>query len=206
MILIGQYDSPFVRRVGIALRLYGMDFAHQTWSTFADGDKVASFNPLRRVPILVLDDGEVLIESGAILDHLDEVVGSARAMLPQSGPARRAALKACALATGLADKAVSLVYERLLHPQPSDMWLARCRTQMEAVLDVLEAQRQPTQFWFGDRIGHADIMVACAWRFAAEAHPTVVTETGWPTLAAHAARCESRREFQDVAQAFIPPS
>ncbi len=68
MILIGQYDSPFVRRVGIALHLYGMTFEHRPWSTFGDGDKIALFNPLRRVPTLVLDDGEVLIESGAILD------------------------------------------------------------------------------------------------------------------------------------------
>ncbi|MDB5686932.1 MAG: gst3, partial [Rhizorhabdus sp.] len=67
MILIGQYDSPFVRRVGIALHLYDMAYDHRPWSTFSDGDKVAAYNPLRRVPTLLLDDGDVLIESGAIL-------------------------------------------------------------------------------------------------------------------------------------------
>src|SRR5690242_660026 len=70
MILIGQYDSPFVRRVAIALRLYGIGYEHRPWSTFGDAERIAPFNPLRRVPTLVLDDGEVLIESGAILDHL----------------------------------------------------------------------------------------------------------------------------------------
>ena len=75
LILIGQYDSPFVRRVGIALRLYGHAYDHRPWSTFGDADRIASLNPLRRVPTLVLDDGEVLIESGAILDHLDELAG-----------------------------------------------------------------------------------------------------------------------------------
>ena len=54
MILIGQYDSPFVRRVGIALRLYGMPFEHRPWSTFGDADWIAPINPLRRVPTLVL--------------------------------------------------------------------------------------------------------------------------------------------------------
>jgi glutathione S-transferase len=53
MILIGQYDSPFVRRVGIAMRLYDLAFEHQAWSTFGEGDKIAPFNPLRRVPTLV---------------------------------------------------------------------------------------------------------------------------------------------------------
>ena len=114
MILIGQYDSPFVRRVAIALRLYGLAFEHQPWSTFADADKIAPFNPLRRVPTLVLDGGEALIESTAILDYLDELVGPQKAMIAARGPQRRHALKICALATGLGDKAVSLVYERVL--------------------------------------------------------------------------------------------
>ena len=100
MILIGQFDSPFVRRVGIALRLYDLPFEHRPWSTFGDADKIAPYNPLRRVPTLVLDDGEVLIESTAILDHLDETVGPSRAMIAENGPRRREALKVRALATG----------------------------------------------------------------------------------------------------------
>ena len=71
MNLIGQYDSPFVRRVALALRFYGIPFEQTPWSTFGDAEKIAVYNPLMRVPTLVLDDGEVLIESNAILDHLD---------------------------------------------------------------------------------------------------------------------------------------
>src|ERR1700755_2855878 len=85
MFLIGQYDSPFVRRVAIAMRLYGIAYEHKPWSTFGEGDKIAPYNPLRRVPTLVLDDGEALIESTAILDYLDETVGPERAMLPARG-------------------------------------------------------------------------------------------------------------------------
>src|SRR3954451_9300070 len=107
MILIGQYDSPFVRRVAIALRLYAMPFEHRPWSTFGDADKIAPFNPLRRVPTLVLEGGEALLESGVILDHLDELAGQERALIAKRGPQRRRALRVCALATGLADKAVS---------------------------------------------------------------------------------------------------
>ena len=67
MILIGQYDSPFVRRVAVALRLYRLGYEHRPWSTFGDAERLAAINPLRRVPVLLLDDGEALIESGAIL-------------------------------------------------------------------------------------------------------------------------------------------
>src|SRR5512143_707883 len=93
MFLIGQYDSPFVRRVAIAMRLYGLPFEHRPWSTFGDADKIAPFNPLRRVPTLVLDDGEALIESMAILDYLDELVGPSKAMIAESGPERRRGVK-----------------------------------------------------------------------------------------------------------------
>jgi glutathione S-transferase len=109
MILIGQYDSPFVRRVAIALKLYGMAFEHRPWSVFGDTEKIAEYSPIARVPVLILDDGEVLTESFAILDALDDLAGRERALIPASGPARRHALQVCAQACGLADKAVSLV-------------------------------------------------------------------------------------------------
>lgn len=208
MILIGQYDSPFVRRVGVALGLYGLAYDHQPWSTFREGDRVAAYNPLRRVPTLVLDDGEVLIESGAILDWLDEMAGPEEALIAARGPGRRAALKIAALATGLCDKMVSLVYERLLHAETSDVWVARCETQIGGVLDVLEADRaaHDTPWWFGARITHADIAVACAMRFLGEAHAGLYPPGRWPALAAHAARCEALEAFASVVQPFIPPA
>jgi len=105
MILIGQYDSPFVRRVAIALRLYGVPFEHRPWSTFGDGDKIAPYNPLRRVPTLVLDGGEALIESTAILDYLDEVAGPDKAMIAARAPERRRGLKIVRWRAGLATRA-----------------------------------------------------------------------------------------------------
>ena len=120
MILIGQFDSPFVRRVGIALSLYALPFEHRPWSTFGDMQKVQGFNPLVRTPTLVLDDGLALFESHCILDYLDDLVGPARAMFPASGTARRDALRVASLATGMGDKGVGLLIERVMHEQVSD--------------------------------------------------------------------------------------
>lgn len=207
MILIGQYDSPFVRRVAIALRLYGLPYEHRPWSTFGDADKIAAFNPLRRVPTLVLDDGEVLIESMAMLDYLDELVGPEKAMIAEKGPARRHALKICALGSGLADKAVSLIYERVLRKDQLELWVERCQAQIGGVLDLLEKERAAvaTPFWFGTRIGHADIMVACALRFTGEAHPALFPAARYPALTAHAARCEALEPFREIVQRLDPP-
>ena len=208
MILIGQYDSPFVRRVAIALRLYGLPFEHRPWSTFGEGDKIAPYNPLRRVPTLLLDGGEALIESTAILDYLDELVGPEKAMIAARGPDRRRGLKICALATGLGDKAVSLVYERVLRKDASKLWVERCEAQIGGVLDVLEKERAAiaSPFWFGERIGHADIAVACVLRFTGEAHPTLLGAARYPALTAHAAGCEALPPFQEIVQPLSPPS
>ena len=205
MILIGQYDSPFVRRVAVALRLYGMAYEHRPWSTFGDGDRIAQFNPLRRVPTLVLDDGEALVESFAILDHLDELAGPSRALIPPSGAERRAALRVCALATGLCDKVVSLVYERALHEAVSPTWTVRCEIQIGDVLEALETDRsrRESHYWFGDRLGHADIAVACAFRFLTEALPGFASRKRRPALAAHSARCEALDAFAAASQTLI---
>jgi glutathione S-transferase len=208
MILIGQYDSPFVRRTAIALRLYGLAFEHRPWSTFGDADKIAPYNPLRRVPTLVLDGGEALIESTAILDYLDELVGPGKAMIAENGEARRRHLKIAALGSGLADKAVSLIYERVLRKDQLKLWVQRCEAQISGVLEVLEKARAAvtTPYWFGERIGHADIMVACALRFTGEGHPHLFNATRYPALSAHAAACEALPPFREIVQPLSPPS
>ena len=167
------------------------------------------YNPLRRVPTLVLEGGEALIESTAILDYLDELVGPDKAMIAAKGPERRRGLKVCALATGLGDKAVSLVYERVLRKeQQSKIWVERCQAQIGGVLEVLEKERAglASPCWFGERIGHADIAVACVLRFTKEAHPQLFDEVRYPALAAHAARCEALPVFAEITQPLIPPS
>jgi glutathione S-transferase len=207
MFLIGQYDSPFVRRTAIALRLYELPFEHRPWSTFGNAEKIAPYNPLRRVPTLVLDGGEALMESFAILDYLDELVGPDKAMLARSGPERRQQLRICALATGLADKAVSLVYERVLRKDQLKLWVERCEAQIGGVLEVLEGERVAvtTPWWFGERIGHADVAVACALRFTGEAHPALF-DARYPALQAHAEACEALPPFQEIVQPLAPPS
>jgi glutathione S-transferase len=208
MILIGQFDSPFVRRVGIALELYGLAYRHEPWSAFGDADKIRPYNPTLRVPTLVLDDGDSLIDSAAMLDHLDSLVPVEKRLFPAAEPARRRALKVATLATGLADKAVGLFYEKRLHELPSPRFVERWTAQVEGGLAALEADRAPraTRWWFGDSMGHADIAVACVWRFVVEALPGLIAPGAYPALAAHSEVCEAQPAFAKIVQPFIPPA
>jgi glutathione S-transferase len=208
MILIGQYDSPFVRRVGIALSLYELPFEHQPWSVFSEGDKVRELNPLMRVPTLVLNDGTVLLDSHMMLDYLDSLVPPERALFPRVEPARHRALRIATLATGLGEKSASLFYEKRMHDQVSETWAGRCRTQINAVIGVLEAERRAREsdYWFGATIGHADIAVATVLRFVSEVHPDILNLENFPALAAHCQRLEALPVFKQISQPFVPPA
>lgn len=191
-----------MRRVAIALGHYGLPYEHRPWSVWAQAEEIAKLNPLRRVPVLVTDGGEMLIESAAILDAVDELVPVDRVLLPRIGASRRAGLRLCSLATGLADKAVSLLYEGVLRSEParSARWVDRCRVQIGDTLDVLERERMArTGDFFLDVFSHADIAVTCALRFVREAHPSLL-EAPRPALDAHARRFESTELFQRIGQ------
>lgn len=208
MILIGQYDSPFVRRVGIALTLYEMPFEHRPWSSFGDADKLRALNPLTRVPTLVLDDGTVLTDSHLILDYLDGMVAPEKALAPRREPMRHQHLRIVGLATGTADKAVSMFYEKALHKEVSPVWLNRCAAQVNGALAVLEqvyAGLAGTGFVSGN-VGHADIATACMWRFLTEAHAGFVDVRHYPALNALSNRLEALPVFKAVCQPFIPPA
>src|ERR1700759_3161825 len=174
MILIWQYDSPFVRRVGITLEHYQLPFEHRPWSVWGNAEQIAEYSPLRRVPVLILDDGAVLVESFSILQAVDELVGPGRALVPMPGPSRHEASRITAFCTGICDKAVVLLYSELKLMEPSEKWKARCQTQVRETFARLKAERATRKppHWFGLTLTHADVAFGCAFRFTTEAHPS----------------------------------
>lgn len=194
MILVGQYDSPLVRRVAVSLRVLGFAYEQDPRSVFRDFDAMRGINPLGRVPSLILPDGSVLIDSGAILDWLDGEVGPDRALLPAAGVARRQALRRIALATGLVDKAGAAAYERIIRPAAYRWpdWIDRCRVQASGALAALEAESWPAE----GPLDQAQITTACALRYVGLVDPDLLPPGRYPALAALSARCEARAEFR----------
>jgi len=194
--LIGHYDSPFVRRVGVSLTVLAIPFERQLLSVFSNAEAMRAFNPLVRVPALVLDDGECLIDSAAILDHLDEMVGPARALLPAAGQARRDALQKLALATGVGDKAIAITYERRKPAaRIDDTWIARCRGQQEGALGELDrrfAAAKPDE----TRLMQPEITVAAMLGYLRLRQPETLPPASYPALEALSAWAEAHPAFK----------
>ena len=196
MVLVGQYDSPFVRRIAVTLHHYGLPFTRNTMSVFGDAKAMQKINPLVRIPSLILDGGETLIDSVAIVDMLDEMVGPARALAPARGPERRKILQATALAHGTTEKAGQVVYERFFHAgqKLSCDWEQRCLSQLSAGLERLEAQCA-APWYFGASFCHADVMACCMVGYLNLRLPEAFPAGSFPRLHALAKQCESRDEF-----------
>jgi len=206
MILVGQYDSPYVRRVAVSLRVLGFAYEHDTRSVFADFDAMRRVNPLGRIPSLVLDDGEVLIDSAAILDWLDQQVGPARALVPPGGVERRRKLRLIALATGAIDKVGAAAYERMIRPSPLRWpeWIERCRTQGRGAIAALAAEPWPDDA----PLDQAQITAVCMIRYVRMADATLLPSGEHRQLDALSQRCEARPEFQATfpAEYAVPRS
>jgi glutathione S-transferase len=208
LILIGMFDSPFVRRVAVSMNLLGMPFEHRNWSVGRDFELIRQFNPLGRVPTLVQPDGEALIESAAILDYLDDCAGPERALLPGTGKDRREALRLMAITIGAAEKGVSQLYETVFRPPEKrhPPWTERCSTQMQAALTELEraCQARAGEWLIGQRLTQADITATCVYTFLNDALAVTRTAT-YPGLAALVERCEALPEFRASKAEFFPP-
>jgi glutathione S-transferase len=197
MILIGQYDSPFVRRVGVTLHHYGIPFGRRVLSVFDDFETVRAMNPLGQVPTLELDDGERLFDSRMILDFVDGLVSPEQCLTPSREPDRHRVLRVEAVALGLAEKAVQWRTE--LHRRSPDRrdpaWARRLEEQVVSALEWLE-DRQPSPWFHGPRMTRADVLGAIVITYLRNKHAQFMHARAFPALEALCARCEALPEFE----------
>jgi glutathione S-transferase len=209
MILIGMFDSPFVRRVAVTMKLLDVPFEHRNWSVGKDFELIRRYNPLGRVPTLVLDDGEALLDSAAILDYLDDTAGPDRALLPRTGRERRDTLRVMAIAVGGAEKGVLQVYERVFRPEEKrhEAWVDRCWSQTHGALLELErlSAARPGDWLVANRMTQADVTATCVFTFVCDALKVVDPGATYPNLAALSRRCEALPAFRAVKAEYSPP-
>ena len=197
MQLIGMLDSPYMRRVAVALLIAKVPFTHRPISLFRHIDEFSKINPMLKAPTLVADEGTVLMDSSVVLDYLAAAYPPIAALTP-SEVARR--LRACRL-TGLAltvmEKAVQRHYERTLRPaekrhEPS---VNRVIGQLSAGLEALDAEL-PNSGWIAGELGLSDISVACAFGFTQGVLADAVKTSRYSKLADFWARAETLPAFR----------
>ena len=196
-VLYGRYASPFVRRVAVTLRLYGIGYRHLPLMPFGPGKaELAAFNPIARVPALQLADGEMLIDSAVILDHLDSLAGP-RSLTPAAGAARRRVLTLMAVALGANEKLVAGLYERHFRAREAwhKPWLDACDKQVRDGFGWLDAQFAGP--WFtGAQMTQADVTVAVFWLFGRGKRPRFFEALGCSRLQALAEKLQGTPAFQ----------
>jgi len=197
MILVGRYLSPFVRRVATTLQWLNIPYDHRSLSPALDADAVRPFNPMLKVPVLVLDDGETLIESGAIIESILETVDG-QTLLPASGATRRRVLQQCGLMTNALDKAVAALYEKTKRPKEKihQPFLDGLVAQSQAGLDQIEAEVAAGGFHGPANPTVADITAAVGYTFISAMLPEACSAERHPTLAALAKEFEQTEAFK----------
>ncbi len=179
--LLNSPSSPFVRKVRIAASLLGLEreIALQPADTTDPADAVRRHNPLGKIPALVLEDGSVLFDSRVILDYLDHRAGGGR-IVPRDAAARFAALRLQALADGIMDASILLIYEGRWRPveRHEPKWIdlqngkvVRALTSLEAAPPGLDVLPDVGQIALACALGYRDFRFNGTWR---PDHPKLV--------------------------------
>jgi len=199
--LVGMLDSPYVRRVAVALLMAEVPFDHRPISLFRHIPEFSRLSPLLKAPSLVLDDGTALVDSSVILEYLAALHPALAALMIGKAESPVKAARATAVALTVCEKAVQMHYERALRSpeQRSDMWWSRIGGQLGVGLAALEAELPGSGWTGGPKIGIADITVACAWGFSQTVlgdHVELVDPRRYPRISEFCDRAEGLRAFR----------
>ncbi len=194
--LISATPSPYARKVRIALAEKAIPFRLRTEVPWNSTTETPRFNPLEKLPVLILPDGSAIYESRFILEWL-EVRHPDPPLLPADADARLAARHVEVLADGICDAAVLLFWERQREPaHQSSEWSARQRRKIDGGLAALATIAGERQWVVGDRFGLADIAAGAVLGYLSVRFGELPWRQRHPNLAALSDRLEQRASFR----------
>jgi len=173
-------SSPFARKCRVAIKHLKLEdkVVIEPAATGDPKDTLRQQNPLGKLPALVLDDGQVIVDSRVIVDYLDTLAGGGK-IIPQDTDARFRTLTLAALCDGLMEASILLIYEKRYRPdrEPHEGALNHQRAKIERTLN--QFQKNPLDI---TPVTVANIGLACAlgymdyrqqydWR---SAHPKLI--------------------------------
>lgn len=202
MKLIGSLTSPYVRKVRVVLAEKRIDYEMRVDLPWNEDSKVPEYNPLGKVPVLLMDEGTSLFDSRVIVEYLDTVTPLGR-LIPEGNRERTLVKRWEALADGISDAAAAIVIEtrRPAKLQSKD-WIARQRGKIDSGLKAVSIELGEKNWCSGDAYNVSDIAVGCALGFLDLRLPEIDWRASSPNLEKLFAKLMQRASFKDT----VPPA
>ncbi|MYN17500.1 glutathione S-transferase [Rugamonas sp. FT107W] len=199
MKLIGSLASPYVRKVRVVLAEKKLDYQFELEDVWAKDTTIDKLNPLGKVPSLVMEDGDVLIDSRVMVEYLDTLTPVCK-LLPPNGRDRADVKCWEALADGILDAAITVRLERLHRPpeQQSEAWMARQMRKVQLGLASLSEKLGESPYCAGIHYSLADVAVGCTLAWLSFRFPEITWRDDHPNLARLLDKLSERQSFKDT--------
>lgn len=199
MKLIGTATSPYTRKVRVVLAEKRMECEFVVDAPNAGNSTVTQYNPLGKIPVLVLDDDSTLFDSRVIAEYLDSASPGNR-LIPEEKRPRIQVRRWEALADGCTDAAVAVVMEkRRAEVQQSPEWIARQQGKVDRALQMMADDLAAKAWCTGDFFTLADIAVGSCLGWMELRLPDLPWRRNHPNLARLADKLAQRPSFKDTA-------
>ncbi|RPI46834.1 MAG: glutathione S-transferase [Betaproteobacteria bacterium] len=202
MKLLGSPGSPFVRKVRVIAAEKNIPIDYVIQRANAPGSPVPDLNPLGKIPVLVLDNGEAVYDSVVIGEYLDGLKPEPR-LVPADFAGRIAVKRFEALGDGLAEVAVTISHDLgpMNDPKSREDWMPRQHGKLERTLAHYERSLQGHAWLHADQFGLADVCAGYALFYLDQVLAQIDWRRQHPGLAAYAERLGARRSFQTTIPA-----
>lgn len=199
MKLIGTPTSPYTRKARIVLAEKRIEYEFAIDSPNDAGTRVASFNPLGKVPVLIIDDDTTVFDSRVIVEYLDNASPVTK-LIPEDTRHRIQVRRWEALADGCTDATVAVVTEkrRPANLQSAD-WMAHQQGKIDRALNVMSDELGARNWCTGEFFNLSDIAVGCCLGFLDLRLPQLNWRKTYPNLARLSDKLAQRASFKDTA-------
>ncbi len=198
MKLVGSLTSPYVRKVRIVLAENNIGYDFDVDIPWNVGSHVPDYNPLGKVPVLILDDGAALFDSRVIVEYLDCTSSTLR-LIPVSNRDRIMVKRWEALADGICDAAATIFLERKRPDTLQSLeWIARQQKKVALGLEAAARELSDKKWCEGNAYTLADIALCCALSFLVFRFPEIEWRNTFPNLANLADTLEGRASFMET--------
>lgn len=203
MKLLYAPNSPYARKVRIVAMEKHIDMALQEVVLSDPDSPVQQYNPLGKVPVLILDDGESLYDSRVIVEYLDHRTPVSK-LVPNENGARISVIRWEALADGICDAAVAAMLEgRKPEAQQSQAYIDKQLGKVRAGLETLNKDIAKKKWCVNETFSLADIAVGCALGYVDLRFKHLNWQDNYPAIAKHYSILVKRPSFKETAPVLV---